>query len=132
MKFNSKSILATVIVIVAIALLLLVLLVTEKLLSIWQYLQEAPLWVSFIYGTVIMLVAFFIIYLYLILIKTKPPVKQKLKAIDESSLRDSISQLAHRGVDISEATNELQELDKRRNQENFYIALYGTVSSGKK
>jgi len=131
LKFNSKSILATVIVIVAIAILLLVLLVTEKLLSIWQYLQEAPLWVSFVYGTVIMLVAFFIIYLYLLLIKTKPPAKQKLKPIDESSLRDSISQLAHRGVDITDATIELQELDKRRSQENFYIALYGTVSSGK-
>lgn len=131
MKFNSKSVLATVIAVIAIAILLLVLLVTEKLLSIWHYLQEAPMWVSFVYATVIMLVAVFVVYLYFVFVKTKPPVIQKLKPIDESSLRDSISQQANRGVDISEAALELQELDKRRSQEDFYIALYGTVSSGK-
>ncbi len=131
MKLNSKAILTTIIAVIAIALLLLVLLVTEKLLSIWHYLQEAPLWVSFLYATVIMLVAVVIVYLYLSFIKSKPPVQQKLKPIDESSLRDSISQLADKGVDITDATTELEELDKRRSQENFYIALYGTVSSGK-
>ena len=131
MKFNSKSILITVVAIVAIALLLLVLLVTEKLLSIWHYLQDAPLWVTFVYASVIMAVTLFIVYLYLAFIKSKPPAKQKLKPIDESSLRDSITQQANRGVDISEAALELEELDKRRSHEKFYISLYGTVSSGK-
>ena len=131
MKLNSKSFFTIVIGIIAIAILLLVLLVTEKLLSIWHYLQEAPLWVSFVYASVIMMVALFIVYLYFVFIKTKPASKQKLKPIDESSLRDSISEQAHRGVDISDANYELQELDKRRSQETFYIALYGTVSSGK-
>ncbi|MFK8011214.1 MAG: GTPase [Marinicellaceae bacterium] len=131
MKFNSKSILVTVIAIVAVAALLLVLLLTEKILSIWYYLQEAPLWVSFVYATVLMAVSLFIVYLYYLLIKPKPIKNKKLKPIDESSLRDSIAQQANRGVDISEAALELKELDKRRSQENFYISLYGTVSSGK-
>lgn len=131
MKFNSKSIFSVVLGIISIALLLLVLLVTEKLLSIWHYLQEAPLWVSFIYATGIMLVAIFVFYLYWSFIRPKPKQQQKLKPIDESSLRDSMTQQAQRGVDVSEANLELQELDKRRGQENFYIALYGTVSSGK-
>lgn len=103
----------------------------EKLLSIWHYLQEAPLWVSFVYATGIMLVAIFVFYLYWSFIRPKPKSEQKLKPIDESSLRDSMAQLAQRGVDVSEASLELQELDNRRGQENFYIALYGTVSSGK-
>jgi predicted GTPase len=34
-------------------------------------------------------------------------------------------------VNIAQAQLELEELDKRRSKENFYIALYGTVSSGK-
>ena len=117
--------------IVAIAVLLLVLLVTEKLLSIWHYLQEAPLWVSVLYACVIMLVAFLVVYLYFVFVRTKPVKQQKLKPIDESSLRESLIQQAQRGVDVTEAEKELQELDKRRSKENFYIALYGTVSSGK-
>ena len=131
MKFNSKSIFTILIGIVAIAVLLLVLLVTEKLLSIWHYLQEAPLWVSVLYACVIMLVAFLVVYLYFVFVRTKPVKQQKLKPIDESSLRESLIQQAQRGVDVTEAEKELQELDKRRSKENFYIALYGTVSSGK-
>ncbi len=110
--------------------LFVVLLLTEKLLSIWHYLQEAPLWVSFLYSTVIMLVAAFGVYLYFILLR---PKKQKvnIKPIDESSLRDSLKLQAQRGVDIAQAQAELIELDKRRGQGDFHIALYGTVSSGK-
>lgn len=114
---------------VAIALLFLVLMVTEKLLSIWHYLQEAPLWVSFVYALGIVLVAVFVLYLYWCFIRTKP--KQKLKPIDESSLRESIALQAQRGVDITQAQAELLELDKRRGKSEFYIALYGAVSSGK-
>ncbi|MBL4661205.1 MAG: 50S ribosome-binding GTPase [Alcanivoracaceae bacterium] len=119
-----------VIIVIVIISLLLVLLVTEKLLSIWHYLQEAPLWISFLYTIVIMLVAIFGVYLYFLLVRSKP-VQEKLKAIDESSLRNSIAQQAHRGVNIVDAELELVELDKRRSQDLFYIALYGTVSSGK-
>ena len=126
MKLNSKSIL-TFIVIVS---LFLVLLLTEKLLSIWHYLQEAPFWVSFLYSAVIMLVAVFGVYLYFILLRPKPE-KVKIKPLDESSLRKSVEVQAQRGVNIAQAQLELEELDKRRSKENFYIALYGTVSSGK-
>ncbi len=115
---------------VVVIALFVVLMLTEKLLSIWHYLQEAPLWVSFLYSTVIMLVAAFGVYLYFILIKPKSIVV-KLKPIDESSLRDSIEFQAQRGVDIDQAQAELIELDKRRSKEIFYIALYGAVSSGK-
>lgn len=110
--------------------LFLVLLLTEKLLSIWHYLQEAPLWVSFLYSAVIMLVAVFGVYLYFILLRPQPE-QIKLKPIDESSLRDSLKNQAQRGVDITQAQAELIELDKRRSKESFYIALYGSVSSGK-
>ena len=115
---------------IVVIVLFVVLMLTEKLLSIWHYLQEAPLWVSVVYAVVIMAVAALGVYLYFILIKPKPIVK-KLEPIDESSLRDSMVQQEVRGVDVAEAQAELQELDKRRGQGDFYIALYGTVSSGK-
>ena len=130
MKFNSKSILTVFVTFIIIIALFVVLMLTEKLLSIWHYLQEAPLWVSTVYSVAIMSVAVFGVYLYFILIKPKPSIK-KLKPIDESSLRDSITQQELRGVDVLEAQAELLELDKRRGQGDFYIALYGTVSSGK-
>ncbi len=130
LKFNSKSILTVFVVVIVIIALFVVLMLTEKLLSIWHYLQEAPLWVSVLYASVITLVAIFGVYLYFILIKPKPIVK-KLEPIDESSLRDALAQQEQRGVDVAQAQAELIELDKRRGQGDFYIALYGTVSSGK-
>jgi len=110
--------------------LFLVLLLTEKLLSIWYYLQEAPLWVSFLYSVVIMAVAVLGVYLYFLVLRPKPE-PSKIKPIDESSLRHSLENQALRGVDIAQAQAELIELDKRRSQAVFYIALYGTVSAGK-
>lgn len=130
MKLNSKSILTFIVIGIVIVSLFLVLVLTEKLLAIWHYLQEAPFWVSFLYSAVIMLVAVFGVYLYLLLLRPKPE-KVKIKPLDESSLRKSIELQAQRGVNISQAQLELEELDKRRTKENFYIALYGTVSSGK-
>jgi small GTP-binding protein len=130
LKFNSKSILTVFVVVIVIVALFVVLMLTEKLLSIWHYLHQAPLWVSVVYASVIMLVAAFGVYLYFILIKPKPIVK-KLEPIDESSLRDSLVQQQQRGVDVAQAQAELIELDKRRGKGDFYIALYGTVSSGK-
>ncbi|MCF6301521.1 MAG: Era-like GTP-binding protein [Proteobacteria bacterium] len=130
MKFNSKSILTILVAFIIVIALFVVLLLTEKLLSIWHYLQEAPLWVSFLYSTVIMLVAALGVYLYFVLLRPKSQ-QQKIKPIDESSLRDSIELQAQRGVDISHSQAELIELDIRRGQGDFYIALYGTVSSGK-
>jgi small GTP-binding protein len=130
LKLNSKSILTFIVIGIVIVSLFLVLVLTEKLLAIWHYLQEAPFWVSFLYSAVIMLVAVFGVYLYLLLLRPKPE-KVKIKPLDESSLRKSIELQAQRGVNISQAQLELEELDKRRTKENFYIALYGTVSSGK-
>lgn len=119
-----------IIVSIVIVSLFLVLLLTEKLLSVWYYLQEAPLWVSFLYSTVIMAVAALGVYLYFIFLRPKPEAT-KVKPIDESSLRDSLDNQAQRGVDITQAQAELIELDKRRSKDIFFIALYGTVSSGK-
>jgi small GTP-binding protein len=130
LKLNSKSLLTFLVIGVVIVSLFLVLLLTEKLLTIWHYLQEAPFWVSFLYAAVIMLVAVFGVYLYLLLLRPKPE-KVKIKPLDESSLRKSIEVQAQRGVNIAQAQLELEELDERRTKDNFYIALYGTVSSGK-
>jgi len=130
LKFNSKSILTFIIIVIAVVSLFFVLLLTEKLLSIWHYLQEAPLWISVVYAIAIILVAVFVVYLYVLIHRNKP-VEKKIVAIDEPSLRNSLAHQAQRGVDTSEAEIELIELDKRRSQEIFYISLYGSVSSGK-
>ncbi len=118
------------IIAVVIVVLLLFLLVTEKLLNIWHYLQTAPVWVTVLYAVLIASIAFLGWYLYFILVRVKPP-PDKIKPLDESSLRQSIAHQAERGVDIGKARLELEELDKRRSEDVFHIALYGTVSSGK-
>lgn len=131
MKFNTRTLFTFFVIAISLISLLVVLVLTEKLLSIWSYLQQAPLWMTLVYAVVILLVAIFAVYLYLKLLKPSVREQQKLKPIDESSLREALKTQAQRGVDVEEAQQELNELDQRRGQGSFFIALYGTVSSGK-
>ena len=130
MKINLKAIILAFIVLASLFSLLLVLMLTEKLLVIWQNLKSAPIWMVIAYALAVSLVAFFAIYMYLRLIRTKPIVK-KTVVVDETTLETSIREEQLRGVDTHAAELELLELQKRRSQGLFYIALFGQASAGK-
>jgi len=102
----------------------------EKLLNIWHFLQTAPVWVVGLYLFALLAVSALGVWLWLSLVRIKPRT-EKIEAIDESSLSEKVRREAARGVDVSEAEAELEELHRRRGQGDFHIALYGTVSSGK-
>ncbi|WP_395373028.1 GTPase [Marinicella sp. W31] len=130
MKLNLKAIILAFIILASLISLLLVLMLTEKLLVIWQNLKSAPVWMVIAYAMAISLVAAFSVYLYLRLIRTKPTAK-KTVVVDERSLQTSIEEEQLRGVDTHAAELELLELQKRRQQGLFYIALFGQASAGK-
>jgi len=111
--------------------LVLVLILAEKLIFIWQYLQQAPLWVSIAYAVVILLVATIPVWLFLKLTRPKVKVEAQVKVIDEHSLEHAIDQEQRRGVDTQAADAEMQVLRERRNSGKFHISLFGGASTGK-
>ncbi len=131
MKLNSKSLLFVILSVLGLFALVMVLILAEKLLAIWQYLKDAPLWVAVLYGVVIFLVATLPIWLFFKLTKPKVKAKSQVQVIDEHSLEHAIDQEQQRGVDTHAANAEMQVLHERRNSGKFHISLLGGASTGK-
>lgn len=131
MKFDSKSLLLIVLTVLGLFALVLVLVLAEKLLTIWQHLQQAPAWLTVLYGMVIVAVALLPVWLFLRLTRPKTKVKEQVKVIDEGSLQQAIDQQQQRGVDTRQAHAEMQELHQRRASGRFHISLFGSASTGK-
>lgn len=53
------------------------------------------------------------------------------KPPDEASLRRQIEDWENRGLDVTEARHELEELDRRRVGETVRVAVFGEMSTGK-
>ncbi len=131
MKLNSKTILAVVLLAFGLLLLLLLLVLAEKLLSIWHYLQQAPVWLLVAYLIMLTVAALLPIWIWLKLTRPNASAKPRQPVVDEISLTAAIETAAQRGVDISPVQAELDELDRRRASQLFYISLFGHASSGK-
>ena len=131
MKLNSKTLLVVALTAMGLVALMVVLILAEKLLAIWQYLQEAPPWVTVMYATLIVVVAVIPVWLFIKLTRPKVKAQPQVKVIDESSLAAAIEQERGRGVDTQAADAEMQELQNRRSSGQFYISLFGSASTGK-
>ncbi len=131
MKLNSKSLLAVGLLLVGLLLLLLLLVLAEKLLSIWHYLQQAPLWFWLLYGVAIVVVAALPLWLWFKWTRPKEPQDSIPEIVDEAGLRHALDTAQQRGIDTTEAQQELDELSRRRDNQRFYVCLFGQASSGK-
>jgi GTP-binding protein EngB required for normal cell division/uncharacterized protein (DUF697 family) len=131
MKLNSKTLLVLILAALGLFALVMVLVLAEKLLTIWQHLQEAPLWLTVLYVAVIVLVAALPVWAFLKLTRPKPQKEPSVKVIDESSLEQAISKEQQRGVDTRAADREMSELRQRRASGQFHISLFGSASTGK-
>ncbi len=131
MKLNPKTLLLIVFVALGLFALVMVLILAEKLLTIWQHLQDAPWWVGITYGLVIALVAILPVVLFLKLTKPKTNAEPKVAVIDEGSLQTAINKEQQRGVNTSSADAEMLELKARRLSGQFHISLFGSASTGK-
>ena len=131
MKLNSKSLLAAALLIIGLLLLLLLLVLAEKLLSIWHYLQQAPIWFWLLYACAIMVVAGLPLWLWFKWTRPKTQQDEKTEIVDESGLTQAMAAAEKKGIDTTAAQLELEELDRRRHNRRFYISLFGAASSGK-
>ena len=131
MKFDSKSLLLIVLTALGLFALVMVLILAEKLLTIWQHLQEAPVWLTVLYVVVILAVALLPVWLFLRLTRPKSAPQTQVKVIDESSLQQAIDEERLRGVDTTGAHAEMSELHRRRASGRFHISLFGGASTGK-
>ncbi len=131
MKLNSKTLLAIIITALGLFALVMVLILAEKLLAIWQYLQEAPVWVSVLYASLIVVVTTVPVWLFLKLTRPKTKSAPQVQVLDEQSLEQAIEQEQQRGVDTQAADAEMHELRQRRSSGQFHISLFGSASTGK-
>ena len=111
--------------------LVMVLILAEKLLAIWQYLQDAPMWVGVVYALLILVVATLPVWLFLKLTRPQLKAKPQVKVIDEHSLEHAINKEQQRGVDTQAADAEMRVLRERRTSGQFHISLFGGASTGK-
>ena len=131
MKLNSKTLLVVILAGLGLFALVMVLILAEKLLAIWQHLQDAPLWITLLYALVILLVALVPVWLFLKLTRPKTKDQPAVKVIDEHSLEQAIASEQQRGVNTEGADAEMHELRQRRASGRFHISLFGSASTGK-
>ncbi len=120
------------VLLVAIVTLFLLLLATDTALSVWQRLQQAPLWLQVSYTLVLLLVSSATLWFTWRWLKParKKAVVERRK-FDASSFQESLVELAGAGVDVSPAVLEIKEQQRRKQSGELYIAVFGEISTGK-
>lgn len=131
MKLNSQTFLMVILTVLGLFALVMVLILAEKLLAIWQYLQQAPMWVGVVYAVLILVVTTLPVWLFLKLTRPKLKAEPQVKVIDEHSLEHAIHKEQQRGVNTQAADTEMQVLRERRTTGKFHISLFGSASTGK-
>jgi GTP-binding protein EngB required for normal cell division len=126
--------LLVLVLLTAIALLafFLVLVATDTALSVWQRLQEAPVWIQLGYASLLILIS--VVAVWLAWRWMRPGSSGKPKKSTPGNAADLQSELvmsAAAGVDVDAALQELREQRKRKKSAEVYIALFGEVSTGK-
>lgn len=120
--------------IVALLFLLVVVLIGmagDTLLSLWDRLQQAHWSVITLFS--VLLTAFTVGGAYVIWLLLRPARKapKKTEVVDEDSLLTRLHEAEAAGLNIEKVKRELKELGRRRDSGELYIALFGTISTGK-
>ncbi|MEW8514342.1 MAG: Era-like GTP-binding protein [Candidatus Thiodiazotropha sp.] len=115
--------------------LLLVLQLTESALSVWQILDQLSPLLLAVYAIGLFGFALLVTLLSWLLLRPKGRRAERRTGPslpgDREALAEALAQADGKGVDTAGARQELQELDRRRDQLTFYVAFFGAVSAGK-
>ena len=120
--------------IVALLFLLVVVLIGmagDTLLSLWDRLQQAPWYIGLLFSVVLGVFAIASGWVVWRLLRPTPAPRGKAEIVDENSLLARLREAEAQGLDIEQARRELKELNRRRDSGELYIALFGTISTGK-
>ena len=124
--------LASLVLIAMLALLAFILGAAQFILSLWQQLQTAPIWVVALVGTLASLMLGFGLWLSWHILRPASTSSKKTSAPPtEDELQKHLEAATAAGVNVESAADELQELARRRELEVIHLALFGEISSGK-
>ena len=113
-------------------LLALVLSAAQFGLSLWEQLQNAPVWIVVLIVAVASLMLGFGGWLiWLIIRPVRSGTAKAVAPMTEAELEAHLENAAATGIDVESARRELEELARRRQLEAIHLALFGEISSGK-
>lgn len=127
-----RLLIALMLLLVALVALFVALVLTETVLSVWQRLAGAPLWLQLTYAAA--LTAFVLAALLLSWRWLRPQRREDpppAPALTESDLQAGLVASASAGADVEDALYELQEQRRRKASGEIHLALFGEVSTGK-
>jgi len=103
----------------------------DTLLSLWERLQTAPWYIGSLFALILLIFSSAsAVILWKLLRPAKKTAAQK-ELINEASLQQRIEDANESGIEIEAAREELRKLNQRRKTGKLYIALTGTISTGK-
>jgi GTP-binding protein EngB required for normal cell division len=129
-----RLLVAIAILIIAFLVMFLVLIATETALTVWHYLQQAPLWVQVGYGLILAglpLLTLIVFWTWFRPAKKRGRKPSERKRMTADELEAELLESARSGVDVSAALEEIREQRRREQSGEIHIAVYGEVSSGK-
>ncbi|MBV2091601.1 MAG: GTP-binding protein [Candidatus Thiodiazotropha sp. (ex Ctena orbiculata)] len=133
-----RLILLMLILFLGLLILLLTLQLTESALNIWHLLDQLSPRLLIFYGVGLFLFSLGLFFLIWRLLKPGDSAKQQLPAQrqiplpeDREAFESALAKADEKGVDVSQARQELYELDQRSKSAERYVAFFGPVSAGK-
>lgn len=111
----------------------LLLLLTDTAMSVWQRLSEAPLWLQVVYSSALLLISTATLWLTWHWLRPSPGKKENTQKqdLDHDTLKQELIESADAGVDISDAVEEIQTQQRRKQSGEVFIAIFGEISTGK-
>ncbi|MEW8384940.1 MAG: GTPase, partial [Candidatus Thiodiazotropha taylori] len=133
-----RLILLMLILFLGLLILLLTLQLTESALNIWHLLDQLSPRLLIFYGVGLFLFSLGLFFLIWRLLKPgksgkqQPPAQRQIPLPeDREAFESALAKADEKGVDVSQARQELDELDQRSKRADRYVAFFGPVSAGK-
>ncbi|MDJ0655578.1 MAG: 50S ribosome-binding GTPase [Xanthomonadales bacterium] len=130
---NTLKLLAiALITLLVLVLAVLLLLATDKLLEVWERVSNLGPWAPAAYASLLILVSgLFAWLLWRILFGSSKSVEPAPAVVDRESLERRMDHDLGKGVPVQDAREELDELSRRQQESEIYLALFGAASAGK-
>ena len=131
-----RILVAMAILVLGLAALLLMLTISEATLNIQAHLEQGPPWLRIAWWGLIAGVSLLTTWvLFRVLRNPKPQVDHKKPETtpppDAADVDAAIEQAESLGADTTQVRQELDELARRRDTGEIYVAIFGEISTGK-
>jgi small GTP-binding protein len=126
-----RYLLAAIVALLFLLVVVLVGLAGDTLLSLWDRLQQAPWYVGSLFSVLLAGFAMASGYVIWKLLRSPATVAKQAQPVSEDDLLQRLDSADASGLNVQQVRNELAELGRRRDTGQLYIALFGTISTGK-